>query len=201
MDDRSSSSEGSTPVMARGTQPLSGLSGLFDKRTAVLAGEHLTNDRSAHSTVGFDKSSPPSFVHITSLSNRPSSATCSACTDSTSSLVMPFSNTLPAANTPNRSTRLLLASYTASSGNETNRLSNSAIKPTEPRSNDVRSDVNVRIKRSIADRLDGSLLLLLAKLTLALSVDRKEDLLSSWLLLWSIVRSLDPRRCNVSPIE
>mmetsp|Transcript_30620 Transcript_30620/g.52027 ORF Transcript_30620/g.52027 Transcript_30620/m.52027 type:complete len:201 (+) Transcript_30620:859-1461(+) len=177
----------------------------FPSNTAVLAGEHLRKENSAHSTISVFPSYTKlllslSLHHTTDeASLTPSKATCSAVTDSTSNLDMPFNKTLPAAKTAKRSILLRDASYAASSGKEIIRFSSTMKIPIEPRRRDVRSDVTLISNESIADRFAGPLLLLLflllLKETLAFSVERNDDFDESTSLLLLPLFFNKPNRC------
>mmetsp|Transcript_8553 Transcript_8553/g.17252 ORF Transcript_8553/g.17252 Transcript_8553/m.17252 type:complete len:203 (-) Transcript_8553:479-1087(-) len=179
----------------------------FPSNTAVLAGEHLRKENSAHSTISvfpsYTKLLLSVLLHHTTdeASLTPSKATCSAVTDSTSNLDMPFNKTLPAAKTAKRSILLLDASYAASSGKEIIRFSSTMKIPIEPRRRDVRSDVTLISNESIADRFAGPLLLLLLlfllllKETLAFSVERNDDFDESTSLLLLPLFFNKPNRC------
>mmetsp|Transcript_4050 Transcript_4050/g.6761 ORF Transcript_4050/g.6761 Transcript_4050/m.6761 type:complete len:224 (+) Transcript_4050:293-964(+) len=193
-DVRNDGSNGKIPVMARGTQifPSS-----FPSITTVLAGVHLRNENNAHSTISlFPSYAKLSLFQTTDeASLTPSKATCSAVTDSTSNLEIPFNKTLPAAKTPKRSILLREASYAASSGKDMIRFNSNIKIPTEPRRIDVRSDVKLISNESIADRFEGPLLLLLLLLkeTFALFVERNDDLFESTSLLLPLF--FKPSRC------
>mmetsp|Transcript_27929 Transcript_27929/g.43164 ORF Transcript_27929/g.43164 Transcript_27929/m.43164 type:complete len:202 (-) Transcript_27929:282-887(-) len=178
----------------------------FPSNTAVLAGEHLRKENSAHSTISvfpsYTKLLLSLLLHQTTdeASLTPSKATCSAVTDSTSNLDIPFNKTLPAAKTAKRSILLRDASYAASSGKEIIRFSSTIKIPIEPRRRDVRSDVKLISNESIADRFAGPLLLLmlfllLLKETLAFSVERNDDFDESTSLLLLPLFFNKPNRC------
>mmetsp|Transcript_17923 Transcript_17923/g.38683 ORF Transcript_17923/g.38683 Transcript_17923/m.38683 type:complete len:213 (+) Transcript_17923:562-1200(+) len=203
IDVQRSVSRGNIPAMATGSQRcclLSEVAVAVDaRRTAVRAGVHFINEPNAHSTVDRKFSpttSPPSNLLSPFLfqtippplpSNEflPSKTTLSALALSTSNLVIPFNKTLPAANTPNKSILLRLASYniaSSPSGKDRSRLSKRIKMPMDPRRREVRSEVRFRRRESIGVRLARFLLdallllrLLLLNCTVALLVERKDD--------------------------